>query len=202
MTLAAARLFLASRSETRQAMLAAAGLDFESVESDFDEAAAKAGLIEAGFDPVDLAEMLAEMKARYARAPAAGLIIGADQVLETDGGEMLSKPRSRGEARAQLLALSGRAHFLHAAAVVSTGGERVWGITETVALRMRDLGEDFLEDYLDREYEKVRFNVGAYAIEGRGVQLFEEIEGSHFAILGLPLLPLLAFLRERGAIPS
>lgn len=199
---AAVRLFLASRSETRRAMLAAAGLEFECVDSDFDEANAKAGLVATGFEPVDLAEMLAEMKARYARAPAEGLIIGADQVLETDDGEMLSKPRSRGEARAQLEALSGRAHFLHSAAVVAEQGERIWGITETVALRMRDLDDAFLEDYLDREYETVRFNVGAYAIEGRGVQLFEEIEGSHFAILGLPLLPLLAFLREHKAIPA
>ena len=127
-------------------------------------------------------------------------MIGADQVLELDDGTMLSKPGSRAEALAQLRLLSGQTHYLHSAAVIVERGERVWGETESVAMDVRPLGEDFLEAYLDAEYEAVRFNVGGYRIEGLGAQLFEEIEGSHFAVLGLPLLPLLAYLRERGLL--
>ena len=195
-------LLLASKSEARRRMLEAAGVAFEPAEAELDEEEAKAGLIAAGFEPRDLAEMLAEMKARSVAAPPGALVLGADQVLERDDGAMLSKPGSRDEALAQLRALSGRVHCLHSAAVLIEDGERVWGRTETVALSMRPLGENFLRDYLDREYEKVRWNVGGYRIEGPGVQLFDKIEGSHFAILGLPLLPLLAFLRERGLLPG
>ena len=194
------RLLLASKSEARRRMLEAAGVAFEIAEAELDEAEAKAGLVEAGFEPRDLAEMLAEMKARSVAAPAGALVLGADQVLERDDGSMLSKPRSRGEARDQLRSLSGHSHYLHSGAVLIEQGERAWGRTETAVLSVRRLGEDFLEDYLDREYEAVRWNVGGYRIEGPGVQLFDQIQGSHFAILGLPLLSLLAYLRERGML--
>ena len=198
----APRLLLASKSEARRRMLEAAGVPFETVDAELDEAEAKAGLVATGFEPRDLAEMLADMKARSVAAPADALVLGADQVLERDDGSMLSKPRSRGEAREQLRSLSGRTHYLHSAAVAIERGERVWGRTETAALSVRELGDDFLEAYLDREYEAVRWNVGGYRIEGRGAQLFEEIHGSHFAILGLPLLPLLEYLRLRSLLPS
>ena len=196
------RLLLASKSEARRRMLEAAGVEFELAEAELDEGEAKAGLLAAGFEPRDLAEMLAEMKARSVAAPPDALVLGADQVLERDDGAMLSKPRSRDEALAQLRALSGRVHCLHSGAVVIEKGERAWGRTETAALAMRRLGEAFLRDYLDREYEAVRWNVGGYRIEGLGVQLFDRVQGSHFAILGLPLLSLLGFLRERGLLPS
>jgi len=195
------RLLLASQSATRRRMLEAAGIRFEIVAPTLDEEQAKAGLIAAGFEPRDLAEMLAEMKAKSV-AEADALVIGADQVLELDDGNMLSKPATRADALGQLRRLSGRAHYLHSAAVVAERGERIWGATESVALAVRPLGEDFLDAYLDAEYEAVRFNVGGYRVEGRGAQLFEAIEGSHFAVLGLPLLPLLAFLRGRGILPS
>jgi septum formation protein len=196
------KLLLASQSATRRRMLEAAGVPFETVAADFDEAGAKAGLIETGFEPRDLAEMLAEMKAKSVEAGENTLVIGADQVLELDEGNMLSKPGSREEALAQLRLLSGGTHYLHSAAVVVEQGERVWGETETVAMDVRPLGEDFLKAYLDAEYEAVRHNVGGYRIEGMGAQLFEEVEGSHFAILGLPLLPLLDYLRDRGVLLS
>ncbi len=183
-------------------MLEAAGVRFELAEAELDEQEAKAGLVAAGFEPRDLAEMLAEMKARSVAAAPGALVLGADQVLERDDGSMLSKPRSRDEALDQLRSLSGRVHYLHSGAVVLEHGERAWGQTESAALRVRPLGEAFLRDYLDREYEAVRFNVGAYRIEGAGVQLFEQVRGSHFAILGLPLFSLLAFLRERGLLVS
>jgi septum formation protein len=196
------KLLLASQSASRRRMLEAAGVPFETVTADFDEEEAKAGLIETGFEPLDLAEMLAEMKAKSVEAGETILVLGADQVLELDDGSMLSKPGSRDEALAQLRLLSGGTHYLHSAAVVVERGERVWGETETVAMDVRPLGEDFLKAYLDAEYEAVRHNVGGYRIEGMGAQLFEEVEGSHFAILGLPLLPLLDYLRERGLLKS
>lgn len=196
------KLLLASQSRSRQRMLEAAGVAFETVAATLDEEEAKAGLLAAGFEPRDLAEMLAEMKAKSAVAEVGDLVIGADQVLELDDGRMLSKPGSRAEALAQLRAMSGGTHYLHSAAVVVEGGERVWGETETVAMDVRRLSEEFLQAYLDAEYEAVRFNVGAYRIEGMGAQLFEEVEGSHFAILGLPLLPLLDYLRDRGLLRS
>jgi septum formation protein len=196
------KLLLASQSATRQRMLEAAGVPFETVAAPLDEEAAKAGLAAAGFEPRDMAEMLAEMKAMSAEAGADELVIGADQILELDDGKMLSKPGSRDEALAQLRQLSGGTHYLHSAAVVVEGRARVWGETETVAMDVRPLGEDFLEAYLDSEYEAVRHNVGGYRIEGMGAQLFEEVDGSHFAILGLPLLPLLDYLRERGLLLS
>jgi len=196
------KLLLASKSEARRRMLENAGVAFETAEAELDEEEAKAGLVEAGFEPRDLAEMLAEMKARSVAAPADALVLGADQVLERDDGSMLSKPRSRAEALDQLSSLSGRSHYLHSSAVVIEAGERAWGRTESAVLSVRRLGNAFLEDYLDREYEEVRWNVGGYRVEGLGVQLFDEIHGSHFAILGLPLLSLLAFLRERGLLAS
>lgn len=196
------KLLLASRSVARRRMLEAAGVSFDVVAAELDEDEAKAGLVAAGFEPRDLAEMLAEMKAKSVAAGASDQVLGADQVLELEDGTMLSKPRSRAEAAAQLRTLSGSSHFLHSAAVVAEGGERVWGCTESVALHVRALGEGFIRLYLDREYDAIRWSVGGYRVEGLGVQLFDEIEGSHFAVLGLPLLPLLAYLRERGVLTS
>ena len=177
-------------------------MPFESVPAGLDEEDAKAGLLAAGFEPRDLAEMLAEMKAKSVADAGDALVVGADQVLELDDGSLLSKPGSRADALAQLRLLSGQTHYLHSAAVIVENGERVWGETESVAMDVRPLGEAFLNAYLDAEYETVRFNVGAYRVEGLGAQLFEEIVGSHFAVLGLPLLPLLAYLRERGLLSS
>ncbi len=196
------KLLLASQSQARRQMLAAAGVPFETASAPLDEEEAKAGLAAAGFEPRDTAEMLAELKAKSVAAGPDVLVIGADQVLELDDGTMLSKPGSKAEALAQLRRLSGATHYLHSAAVAVEGGERVWGDTETVAMDVRPLSEEFLQAYLDAEYEAVRFNVGAYRIEGMGAQLFEEVAGSHFAILGLPLLPLLDYLRERGVLQS
>jgi septum formation protein len=181
-------------------MLEAAGVDFEIASAELDEEEAKAGLVEAGFEPRDLAEMLAELKAKSVRDADDALVLGADQVLETGDGEILSKPGSREEAFEQLRALAGAVHYLHSAAVVVEAGERVWGRTESAALNVRALSEAFIRDYLVREYEAIRWNVGGYRIEGPGAQLFDDIRGSHFVILGLPLLPLLAYLRERDML--
>ncbi|HEX6374152.1 MAG TPA: nucleoside triphosphate pyrophosphatase [Allosphingosinicella sp.] len=195
-------LLLASKSAARRHMLEAAGVPFEAIEAELDEAAAKGGLDAAGFDPRGIAEELAQLKALSVPAPHDCLVLGSDQTLELDDGTMLNKPGSREDAFDQLRSLSGRTHWLHSAAVIAEDGEAVWWHSETVELTMRRLGDDFLEAYLDREYEQVRWSVGGYRIEGLGAQLFERIDGSHFAVLGLPLLPLLGYLRGRGLLKS
>lgn len=183
-------------------MLEAAGVPFRTVESDLDEEAAKSAFLAKKLSAPALADALAEAKAVTVIAEEEDWVLGADQVLERNDGTMLSKPSSRTEALEQLKSLSGATHRLHSAAVIARRGEPIWRSTESVALTMRPLSDAFLNDYLDLEYEAIRWSVGGYRIEGPGIQLFEKIEGSHFAILGLPLLPLLGFLRERGMIPS
>ncbi|MBV8687851.1 MAG: Maf family protein [Alphaproteobacteria bacterium] len=192
------RLLLASRSAARRAMLEAAGIPFSTADADLDEEAAKAGLWGAGFDARGVAEELAQLKALSVEAGEGDLVLGSDQTLERGDGTLLGKPASLDEARGQLQSLRGATHRLHSAAVIAERGEAVWWGCETVELTMRAFSEAFLDDYLDREWEQIRWSVGAYRIEGPGAQLFERIEGSHFAILGMPLLPLLAYLRERG----
>ena len=196
------RLLLASKSQARRQMLEAAGVPFETVEAELDEAAAKAGLEAAGFDARGVAEELAQLKALSVEAAPNLFVLGADQTLELDDGSILSKPVSRADAAAQLRALSGRTHLLHAAAVVVEDGATLFWRSETVELTVRSLSDAFIRDYLDSEYDAIRWSVGGYRIEGRGVQLFERIEGSHFTILGMPLLPLLGALRERGLISA
>jgi septum formation protein len=194
------KLLLASKSAARRAMLEAAGVPFEPVEAELDEEAAKAGLQGAGFDAIGVAEELAQLKALSVSSREGDLVLGCDQVLERDDGSILGKPASRDDLIGQLKSLGGATHKLHSAAVICEGGEAKWWGLETASLTMRPLGEPFLRAYVEGEWEQVRWSVGGYRIEGSGVQLFERIEGSHFAILGLPLLPLLAYLRERGLL--
>jgi septum formation protein len=183
-------------------MLTAAGVPFATVDTVLDEDAAKAGLWSAGFQALDLAEELAQLKALSVKAGEADLVLGADQVLERDDGSILSKPASREEAYDQLVSLRGTAHRLHSAAVIALRGEAIWWAGESATITMRTFSDAYLRAYLAEEWEQVRWNVGAYRIEGPGVQLFESIAGSHFAILGLPLLPLLAYLRECGLLTA
>lgn len=196
------KLLLASRSVPRRRMLEAAGVPFEVTNSDADEETGKEQLRSEGAGPAALADALAELKAKAVRTDRETLVLGCDQTLERSDGGSFDKPRSREEARSQLQALSGATHQLHSAAVVVEAGIPVWRHVETVTLHMRPLSESFLESYLDAEYDAIRHGVGGYRIEGLGAQLFERIEGSHFAILGLPLLPLLGYLRERGLLAS
>jgi septum formation protein len=196
------KLLLASGSATRRQMLERAGVSFEVVQPEADEEAFKRSLLEAGNSSRAIAQHLAALKAMSVSAPDDGFVLGSDQTLEQENGDMLSKPGSREEARSQLAALSGRRHQLHSAAVLAAGGEIVWSDTESVELTMRPLRPTFIDAYLDSEYNAVRHNVGCYRIEGMGAQLFERVNGSHFAVLGLPLLPLLAELRRRGMLAS
>ena len=196
------RLVLASRSATRARMLEAAGVPFEVAAAELDEEAAKERLRREGVSAAELAERLAELKALSVDAPGDALVLGSHQTLERDDGVMLDKPSSREDAAAQLRSLSGRTHRLHSAAVIAEGGGSSWRHVESVSLTVRPLSVAFIESYLTEEFDAIRHSVGGYRIEGLGVQLFEKIEGSHFAILGLPLLPLLAHLRQRGLIES
>ena len=183
-------------------MLEAAGVPFEVATGDFDEEIAKIELRRRRLDASEMALGLAERKARAVAAGTDTLVLGSDQVLEREDGSTLDKAGSREELAEQLRSLRGRTHRLHSAAVIAEAGNPVWITVETVTLSTRPFSDAFLADYLDREWESVRWSVGGYHAEGRGTQLFERIEGSHFAVLGMPLLPLLAFLRDRGLLPA
>jgi septum formation protein len=182
-------------------MLEAAGVPFGTSEAGFDEESAKAELRTRRLGAAQLALGLAEAKAMAVDVGPELLVLGSDQVLEREDGSLLDKAGSRGELAEQLRLLRGRPHRLHAAAVVVEAGKPVWRAAETVTLHMRRFSDAFLDAYLGRDYDEVRWSVGGYHAEGRGAQLFERIEGSHFAVLGLPLLPLLEFLRGRGILP-
>ena len=192
------KLVLASSSPTRARLLQDAGVPVEAVRPDIDEETVKRGLRADGIDGVALAERLAEEKARSVRQPGR-LVLGADQVLLL-GSRVFDKPVDRDEAAAQLAALAGRPHRLVSAASVVEDDAAVWSGIEEAWLTMREFGAGFIETYLDRIGGDAFSGPGAYRVEGLGIQLFDRIEGTHAAILGLPLLPLLAYLRRRGAI--
>jgi septum formation protein len=193
-------LVLASGSRTRAAMLEAAGIPIERRPADIDERMLERPLIEAGEPAAAIAAHLAAEKARAVSHALPGrLVLGADQVLDF-GGERFNKPAGRAAARAQLCRLAGRRHALHAAAALAEDGAIVETATQSVVLTMRPLGDEFLDRYLDAAGAAVTESVGAYQLEGLGAQLFEAIDGDHFTVLGLPLLPLLAILRRRGRL--
>lgn len=194
---------LASQSTSRAALLSAAGVSFEALAPGVDEESAKQALRADGLDARALADALAELKAlRVSRRIPGTLVLGCDQTLEIDGGEMIDKAVDRADAERILGLLSGRVHRLHSAAVLVHGGTPVWRHIERVKMWVRPLSADFIRAYLDAEWEQCRWCVGCYRIEGPGAQLFSKIEGSQFAIQGLPLLPLLDFLRVRGLLPA
>ena len=193
----AAPLILASRSRWRRALLVAAGLEAEITPSGVDEDAVKEQFPMDAPD-AELPMTLAELKARQVAAdhPEA-LVLGADQILTCDG-KRFDKPADAAAAAAHLRAFSGRTHSLVTAAVIMHQGQRIWHVVERAHLTMRPLTEAYIEGYLAAELPEILETVGAYRLEGRGVQLFEKIDGNYFTILGLPMLPLLAFLRQRG----
>ena len=196
-------IVLASQSASRRALLQAAGVPFEALSPGVDEEAAREALRADGLDARALADALAELKAlRISRRVPGGLILGCDQTLSLDDGSMIDKAVDRADAERILRLLSGRVHHLHSAAVIVLNGEPIWRHIERVRMTVRPLSDSFIAKYLDDEWEQCRWCVGNYRIEGPGVQLFSKVEGSQFAIQGLPLLPLLDFLRVRGVLPS
>lgn len=195
-------IILASASPTRACLLEAAGVDFAVDPARIDEGAIKRRAREAGQSAIACALTLATGKATdvSARHPEA-LVIGADQLLAA-GDKWFDKPARLDEAREQLLALRGRTHMLATAVCVMRGADRLWHATSAPELMMRPFSEAFLDDYIAAEGEVLLGSVGAYRLEGRGVQLFAWMTGDHFAVLGLPLFELLEFLRSRGALLS
>jgi septum formation protein len=191
-------LILASASAGRAALLKGARVPFEVVPAAVDEAAVKAGMLAEGAPARDVADALAELKARRVagRVPER-LVLGADQVLVCEG-RLHDKPESRAGAREQLLALRGKRHELLSAAVVFEGGRPVWRHVGRAQLTMRPFSEAFVDAYLDREGDAVLGTVGSYRLEDGGAELFSRVDGDLFTVVGLPLLELLAFLRTRG----
>ncbi len=194
------RLILASTSPYRQAILHIAGLSFEAIAPGVDERAAEAPLQDSGATPAEVAEILAGAKAlTVSERVSDSLVIGCDQTLSL-GDEILHKPFNMEEARRRLLALSGRTHQLNSAVVLATAGAVIWRHVGIACLTMRNLDPGFVGRHLAAVGEKALSSVGAYQIEGQGIQLFEKVEGDHFTIIGLPLLPLLDELRRLKVI--
>ncbi|HEX6661526.1 MAG TPA: Maf family protein [Sphingomicrobium sp.] len=188
-------LILASTSPIRRLMLDAAGVEYRAVRPDVDEGAVKARLN-------DSAEISSELAAAKATSIAGDCwAIGSDSVVSA-AGRLFDKPRDRDDAADHLRAFSGKAMLLTSAVALARGGEVDWLHVETATLQVRSLSEDFIASYLDAEWPEVGYTVGVFRLEGRGVQLFERIEGDHFTILGMPLIPLLGALRERGLLPT
>ena len=191
-------LVLASKSASRRTVLEAAGIPVECIPADIDERAveAKAGTT----DPGQIAAILAREKARAVSAQNPGrLVLGADQTLALEQ-RRFSKPADHVSARAQLMALRGRTHELHAAVAGVRDGQVVFEHCDAARLTMRNFSESFLDSYLEAAGDVVTASVGAYQVEGIGLQLFERIGGDHFTILGLPLVPVLEYLRRDGLL--
>jgi len=187
-------LILASQSRARRQLLSNAGIDFEAIAAEIDERAVQqaSGLSAPG----EIAGLLAREKALSVSMRQYGkIVVGADQTLAL-GMRLFSKPADRAQAAGQLRALAGRSHKLHSAVAAARNGKILFETVTIARMTMRQLGEAEIDAYLDQAGEAVTSSVGAYQLEGLGVHLFERIEGDHFTILGLPLLPLLAFLRS------
>jgi len=196
-------LILASQSASRRAMLDAAGVPHVAMAAGVDEDGMKLALRGEGHDARALADALAELKAtKVSRRHPTDLVLGCDSTVVLDDGTMIDKTASREESRDQLRRMRGTRHRLFSAAVICEGGSPVWRHVDVAKMHMRDFSDAFIESYLDAEWPTIGGCVGGYRIEGRGAQLFARIEGSQFTILGLPLLPLLDYLRVRGVMPA
>ena len=193
-------IVLASSSAARAAVLSGAGVLFDVDPPDVDESTLKTKLLGQGVSPSGIAKHLAGAKALDRQADVGTLVIGADQTLEADG-ELLDKTSSLDETRQRLIRLRGRTFELHSAVAGAMDGEIRWRRRESARLTMRLFSDDYLEAYLSRNAADLSASLAGFALEGEGAQLFERIDGDYFAILGLPLLPLLAWLRSMGALP-
>ncbi|WP_176036522.1 Maf-like protein [Brucella tritici] len=194
------KLVLASKSHFRSALLKNAGIEFSTASADIDERAVEAPLYETGATPEEVAQVLAEAKALDVSEKNPGaVVIGCDQTLSL-GDEIFHKPADMEAARRQLLKFSGKTHQLNSAVVLVRDGKTLWRHVSIARMTMRDLDPGFVGRYLGRVGDVALSSVGAYQVEGPGIQLFEKIEGDYFTIVGLPLLPLLAELRKEKLI--
>lgn len=194
-------LILASGSKTRAEMLKNAGVNFTVQTPTVDEASLKEALVVDGTAPRHIADALAEMKARivsYQKPDA--LVLGADQILEKDG-KVFSKASNRQEAEATLKALSGGVHKLISAVVICQNGQAIWRSVDQVKMDVRPLSDAFIKQYLDTLGDDAFWSVGCYQFEGIGAQLFNHMDGDYFTVLGMPLLPVLDFLRRYNLLP-
>lgn len=195
-------IVLASTSEIRQTLLRNAGIAFSCAAARIDEDAIRAAFIAEGAKPRDLADTLAELKARkIAERQPEALVIGCDQILECED-VVYAKPDDLGQARAHLAALRGRTHRLFSAAVIYENARPVWRHVGQARLTMRAFSDDYLESYLARNWHSIRHGIGCYKLEEEGIRLFSRIEGDYFTVLGLPLLELLNYLSVREIIAS
>ena len=194
-------IILASGSASRRALLRGAGVNAETVPPLVDEDAAKLAMRDEGLSVRDQAMQLAELKAQKVSASHPGLVIGGDQMLAL-GDEAFDKPRDLDGARTHLRRLSGQAHTLETAIAIAEDGQLVWRHLARPKMTMRHLSDTFIEAYVETCGDALLTTVGAYQLEGPGAQLFSRIEGDYFSILGLPLLPLLDYLRTRGVLPG
>lgn len=194
-------IVLASTSASRRAMLTAAAVPHEALASHVDEEAAKAAL--ADLSPRDLADALAELKAvKVGQRVPGTLVLGCDSVVALEDGTLLDKPVDRTDAAAQLRRMSGQRHDLFSAAVIVEQGRAVWRHVDRARMWVRTLSDAFIDQYLDMEWPAISGCVGCYRIEGPGAQLFARIDGSQFTIQGMPMLPILDYLRTRGILTS
>ena len=194
-------IVLASASASRRTLLIGAGLDAQSIAPQIDEVSARASFRASDMPIRDQAMQLAEMKAVKVSHQTSGLVIRGDQMLALEG-RAFDKPENLGAVKLHLEALSGKTHTLETAIVIAESGRPVWRHLARPKLTMRVLSPSFIETYIDTCGEDLLATVGAYKLEGRGAQLFNQIEGDYFSILGLPLLPLLDYFRTRGVLPS
>ena len=192
-------LVLASGSTIRRKILEGAGVSFKVQTSGVDEDAIKAEW--SGDNPSELAVLLAEAKAKAVSVPQDALVLGADQILSLDGS-LYDKAHSRTEARVRLETLRGKTHILHSGLAAVRNGETIWTHTQDSYLSVRDFSNTFLDLYMKASGDELTASVGAYAFEAIGAQLFEKIDGDYYAILGLPLLPVLDLLRREGVISA
>lgn len=193
-------IVLASGSAIRAQLLRQAGIEFEVKQPRVDELAVKASLLAEGAPPRDIADALAELKARKISSKTPGsLVLGCDQVLDFEG-TLLSKPESAAQALEQLTMMRGKRHMLLSAAVICRDGEPIWRHVGQVRLRMRDSSDAYLRDYVSRNWDSIRHAVGAYKLEEEGVRLFSTIDGDYFNVLGLPLMELINYLALQGTI--
>ena len=191
-------LLLASASPTRRRLLERAGVPHRAEPARIDEEALRAGMAAEGLSPRDQADALAEAKARkVAQKQPEALVLGADQVLAL-GSRVFGKAANLGAAAEDLAALAGQVHVLYSALVLYQGGAPIWRHVGAARMAMRPLSAAFIAGYLARNTEAATQSVGAYQIEGEGIQLFSAIEGDYFTVLGLPLLPLVNYLQDRG----
>lgn len=193
-------LILASGSEIRQQLLRNAGLEFSVQPARVDEEMMRDALLADGASARDIADALAEMKARKVSDKMPGaMVVGCDQVLSFEK-RLLSKPATPDEARAQLCEMRGKRHELLSAVVICEDGKPVWRHVGVVRMMMRRFSDAYLDDYIERNWDSIRHSVGAYKLEEEGVRLFSQIDGDYFTVLGLPLLDLMSYLGLRGVI--